>query len=117
MKRNRLSRRGKRQEALREQKKLKTYLGRIIRDIERKTGIQGIKGLDEIKRVLEISKRILGQERGDKGKVYSVHEPEVKCYSKGKAHKKYEFGSKVISGHNSKEVLGGRNKGIYRECA
>ena len=69
MKRNRLSRRGKRQEALREQKKLKTYLGRIIRDIERKTGIQGIKGLDEIKRVLEISKRILGQERGDKGKV------------------------------------------------
>ena len=95
MKRNRLSRRGKRQEALREQKKLKTYLGRIIRDIERKTGTQGIKGLDQIKRVLEISKRILGQERGDKGKVYSVHEPEVKCYSKGKAHKKYEFGSKV----------------------
>ena len=95
VKRNRLSRRGKRQEAQREQKKLKTYLGRIIRDIERKTGIQGIKGLDQIKRVLEISKRILAQERGDKGKVYSVHETEVKCYSKGKAHKKYEFGSKV----------------------
>ena len=34
VKRNRLSRRGKRQEALREQKKLKTYLGRIIRDID-----------------------------------------------------------------------------------
>ena len=27
--------------------------------------------------------------------MYSVHEPEVKCYGKGKGHKKYEFGSKV----------------------
>ena len=58
VKRNRLSRRGKRQEAQREQKKLKTYLGRIIRDIERKPGTQGIKGLDQIKRVLEIRTRV-----------------------------------------------------------
>jgi transposase, IS5 family len=27
--------------------------------------------------------------------VYSVHEPAVECISKGKAHKRYEFGCKV----------------------
>ena len=26
---------------------------------------------------------------------YSVHEPDVQCISKGKEHKKYEFGNKV----------------------
>ena len=38
VKRNRLSSRGKRKEALKEEKKLKTYLGRIIREVERKIG-------------------------------------------------------------------------------
>ena len=28
-------------------------------------------------------------------KLYSLHEPEVMCISKGKAHKRYEFGQKV----------------------
>ena len=28
-------------------------------------------------------------------KIYSIHEPEVLCISKGKEHKKYEFGNKV----------------------
>ena len=28
-------------------------------------------------------------------KIYSLHEPEVQCISKGKEHKKYEFGNKV----------------------
>ena len=28
-------------------------------------------------------------------KIYSIHEPEVQCISKGKEHKKYEFGNKV----------------------
>ena len=35
------------------------------------------------------------QKRNDKNKVYSIHEPEVQCISKGKEHKKYEFGNKV----------------------
>ena len=98
VKRNRLSSRGKRKEALKEEKKLKTYLGRIIREVERKIGTSKreiIKELKELKESLEISKRIWVQERRDKGKVYSMHEPEVKCYGKGKAHKRYEFGSKV----------------------
>ncbi|MBE8215970.1 MAG: hypothetical protein HAW62_06580 [Endozoicomonadaceae bacterium] len=38
---------------------------------------------------------MLQQERKDKNKLYSLHEPEVICISEGKAHKKYEYGSKV----------------------
>ena len=33
--------------------------------------------------------------RGDSDKIYSLHKPDMKCYSKGKEHKKFEFGSKV----------------------
>ena len=97
IKRNRLASRGKRKEALREQKKLMTYLGRIIRDIERKMAVSEIRkeGLDNLRELLEISKRIWCQKRKDKKKVYSIQEAEVQCYSKGKASKKYEFGSKV----------------------
>ena len=35
------------------------------------------------------------QQKQDKNKLYSLHAPEVECISKGKAHKKYEFGVKV----------------------
>jgi IS5 family transposase len=31
----------------------------------------------------------------DKNKIYSLHEPQVYCIAKGKAHKKYEYGSKA----------------------
>ena len=71
--------------------KLKTFLGRVIRDIERKCA----KPDKELAGLLATSKRIHAQRRGDKKKVYSVHAPEVECLSKGKAHKRYEFGCKV----------------------
>ena len=45
--------------------------------------------------LLTLAKRLYRQKRRDKGKLYSVHAPEVECISKGKAHKRYEFGSKV----------------------
>jgi transposase, IS5 family len=35
------------------------------------------------------------QQRTDRGKVYSVHAPEVECLAKGKVPKRYEFGYKV----------------------
>lgn len=80
------------QRAKREQKRLRTILGRVIRDIERK--------LPEHLRVhaeklLAIAHRIHQQQRTDSGKVYSVHAPEVECIAKGKAHQQYEFGVKV----------------------
>jgi len=77
-------------------KTLKTYLGRVIRDIERK--IEGDVRLKEIifKGILSRAKRVHAQEKGQRGpKVYSLHAPEVECIAKGKAHKPYEFGVKV----------------------
>ena len=72
-------------------KTLKTYLGRVVRDIERKTNII----TPELKDALTQAKRLLKQQRSDSHKLYSLHEPHVSCISKGKAHKKYEFGNKV----------------------
>ena len=71
--------------------KLKTYLGRVIRDIERKCPEPD----ESLVSLLQVGKRIVTQKRDDKNKVYSVHEPDVDCISKGKAHKRYEFGCKV----------------------
>ncbi len=38
---------------------------------------------------------ILFQQKYDKDKIYSLHEPHVECICKGKAHKLCEFGTKV----------------------
>jgi len=75
----------------RQLRKLRTYVGRLIRDIRRKaTGID-----EELAILLERTERIRCQQPKDKKKLYSLHEPEVQCISKGKAHKRYEFGQKV----------------------
>jgi IS5 family transposase len=79
-------------------RKLRTYLGRVIRDIKRKCSESD----RELDKLLDISIRILSQQRKDKNKVYSVHAPEVECISKGKAHKRYEFGCKVSVAATSK---------------
>jgi IS5 family transposase len=90
--------------AKRQQRNLKTYLGRVIRDIERQ-----VAGSDDLQSVfsepLGLARRILSQRRHDKNKVYSVHAPEVECIAKGKAHKKYEFGCKVSVVATSKECF------------
>lgn len=39
--------------------------------------------------------RYLTQPSRGPERVYSLHEPEVSCISKGKSHKRYEFGNKV----------------------
>lgn len=83
-------------------RKLKTYLGRVMRDIRRK-----IQGNPELQRIfaplLALADRLLTQKRTDKNKLYSIHEPEVDCISKGKTHKKYEFGVKAGVVTTSKE--------------
>ena len=75
-------------------KKLKTLLGRVIRDIERKTIND-----EELQQLFYLplakAQRILSQQRHDKNKLYSWHAPEVECIGKGKADKPYEFGCKV----------------------
>jgi IS5 family transposase len=73
-------------------RKLRTLLGRVIRDIWNKTGGNPSQSMMYL---LEIGWQLHNQQRGDKGKIYSIHEPHVRCLSKGKPQKKYEFGNKA----------------------
>jgi transposase, IS5 family len=79
---------------------LKTMAGRVVRDVERKlsdAAYQAHKG------TMILSELILAQKRTTKGKVYSLHAPEVECIAKGKAHRPYEFGVKVSLAITHKE--------------
>ena len=89
-------------------RKLKTYLGRVIRDITRK--IEGDLWLETMfAQLLSLAQRVRAQERGQRGhKVYSLHAPEVECIGKGKAHKPYEFGVKVSVATTLKHCKGGQ---------
>ena len=89
-------------------KRVKTIAGYLVRELANKLDDVSLgKYLPEI----ELFCRVLEQKRGDSGKVYSLHEPHVKCIAKGKAHPKYEFGSKVsiVLGKHSGIVLGALN--------
>jgi transposase, IS5 family len=77
--------------ARRETRKLRTYLGRVLRNVERGKLKLSVKQAQ----VVSIARRVLAQQRTEHGKVYSVHAPEVECIAKGKVHKHYEFGCKV----------------------
>jgi transposase, IS5 family len=76
-------------------RRLKTYLGRTIRDIGRQ--IAGEDDLQDIfRKPLHLAERVLSQRQNQRGrKIYSLHAPEVECIGKGKAHAPYEFGVKV----------------------
>jgi IS5 family transposase len=89
-------------------KKLRTYLGRVVRDIERKIVNQAEKQATFAEE-LGLAKRLLAQQKKDKNKLYSLHAPEVECISKGKAHKRYEFGVKasIATTNKSNFVVGG----------
>jgi len=70
-------------------RKVKTIAGRLVRELERKLTS------DLHQESLLLFKRVLAQKKADSNKIYSLHEPATQCMSKGKEHKKYEFGSKV----------------------
>ncbi len=83
---------------------LKGYTGRVMRDLRRR--------LDDIpegplrERILDmlvLTSRLLVQQPQDKGKLYSLHEPEVDCISKGKARVRHEFGTKVSVAATTRE--------------
>ena len=73
-------------------KKILIIAGRLVREIARKLPLEK---LGAYLPSLKLYQRVLSQKCGDSHKIYSLHEPDVKCYSKGKEHKKYEFGSKA----------------------
>lgn len=90
--------------AQKETRRLRTYLGRVIRDIERKAA----KPIKAMKELLVAARRIYQQQKQESHKLYSLHAPEVECIAKGKAHKKYEFGCKVavVTTNESNWIVG-----------
>lgn len=95
-------------------RKIKTIAGRLLRDLERKmTDDQ----LAFYGRKLEIFHQILNQQINTKNKIYSIHEPHVKCIAKGKEAKPYEFGNKssIVKTRNSGIIVGALafNENVY----
>ena len=77
-------------------RRLKGYTGRVLRDIERQLDKVPDGALRaRLVELIALVNRLLAQKPKDKKKLYSLHEPAVDCISKGKAHKRYEFGTKV----------------------
>lgn len=93
--------------AARETRRLKTYLGRLRRDVERGAANR-LDLMVILKPLFELIDRALEQTRHEKNKIYSLHEPHVECISKGKAQKKYEFGCKasIVVTHKEGLALG-----------
>jgi IS5 family transposase len=71
-------------------KKVKTIAGRLVRELERNLEPGSIHRTD-----IELFRQVLAQKRTSKNKIYSLHEPGTQCISKGKEHKKFEFGNKA----------------------
>jgi IS5 family transposase len=73
-------------------RRVKTMANALLRDVRHKLPASSPAALRE---ELELYRRAINQERQDKNKIYSLHEPGVCCIAKGKEHKKYEFGAKA----------------------
>lgn len=81
-----------RKQARKANKRIRTIAGVLVRELGRKLSLDGLSAnIDKLK----LYYKVIKQEKSDSGKIYSLHEPDVKCYTKGKAHKKFEFGSKA----------------------
>ena len=89
-------------------RRLKTIAGVLVRELRRKLPRSVLKAIDE---KFSIFDKVLAQKRKDKNKIYSLHELEVCCISKGKEHKKYEFGQKamIVRGKNSGVIVGAQS--------
>ncbi len=73
-------------------RKLRTIARRLVTELERNLTETS---QEQYASELINLKKIVNQKKQDKNKIYSLHEPETACIAKGKAHKKFEFGSKV----------------------
>ena len=82
----------KRAKARRALKRLRTIAKTLIRELERK--LPEVR-LTEYEQSFAFYRQVLSQNKDDKDKIYSLHEPQVCCIAKGKDHKPYEYGSKV----------------------
>lgn len=77
-------------------KTLRTYLGRVMRDIMRKIAGDPDRQAVTFAQLLSLAHAVRHQQQRQRGKtIYSLHAPEIECIAKGKSHKPYEFGVKV----------------------
>ena len=83
----------KKKQAMQAVKDLKRYARKVIGQLRNHLPSDVLKRNE---RRFERYDKILSQQRKDSHKIYSLHEPDVYCMSKGKAHKPYEFGCKVL---------------------
>jgi len=92
----------------RQVKFLRIRLGRVIRDVARRS--EGNAMLEAaLREELHLARRVRDQQRRQAApKVYSLHAPEVECIGKGKAHKPYEFGCKVTVATTNARAAGGQ---------
>ena len=70
--------------------RMRTIAGRLVRELLRE-----LPSDSKCRAHLELCLNFVNGELLDGHKIYSLHEPDVLCICKGKAHKKYEFGNKV----------------------
>jgi IS5 family transposase len=86
-------------------RKIKTIAGRITRELDRKMNVEQKEKYEEL---LLIFKQILSQEKDSKNKIYSIHEPHVRCIAKGKEARKYEYGNKasIVKTRKSGIIIG-----------
>ncbi len=103
----RLMHTGGHKQGMRWVRKLRTWLGRLIRDIERKIAGNGVTEA-QFATVLERSRTIFEQKKTDKNKLYALHAPEVECIGKGKARTRYEFGVKTSIATINEKAKGGQ---------
>ena len=78
--------------AVKATRRIRTIGRAMLRDLLRKMNDKQLK--PHVDTLLNATS-ILFQQKYDKDKIYSLHEPHVECIAKGKAHKRYEFGTKV----------------------
>jgi transposase, IS5 family len=84
-------------QAMRYLRKMRTWTGRLVRDIERK-----IEGQPDVRHACEPKlhrvKQFLAQKPDDKNKIYALHAPEVECVAKGKANKTFSVWPSLRTG-------------------
>jgi len=94
-------------QAMRDVRRMRTWLGRLERDVGRK--IAGEAALEAAFATARARiARLLAQRPEDPNKIYALHAPEVECIAKGKTRIRYEFGVKLSLAVTNARAEGGQ---------
>lgn len=86
-------------------KRLRTIVGILVRDISK---LLPVERLEKYKDKFDLFDRVRDQQMKDSNKVLSLHETHVYAITKGKDHKKYEYGIKasIVATKDSGVIIG-----------